>query len=165
MEVESAPADVAGVVQDVVRQLEAERRNAGIEIAVRAPQSMNPLITDAAKLKQVLMNLIQNALKFTDRGSVTVDVIAGPADRIPVRIDITDTGPGIPPERLRDIFEPFQQVETGPNRRFAGTGLGLSISRSLCDLMAYKLEVQSEPGRGSTFSVVLRQSSPLPLTA
>ena len=165
MEVESAPVDVGAVVHDVVRQLEAERRNTAVEIVVHAAEGMNPLMTDAAKLKQVLVNLVHNALKFTDRGRVTVDVIAGPIDGIPVRIDITDTGSGIPRERLRDIFEPFQQVETGTSRRFGGTGLGLSISRALCDLMGYTLEVQSEPGRGTTFSLTLREISQLPLTA
>jgi PAS domain S-box-containing protein len=164
MDVEAAPADVGSIVRDVVKQLDAEKRNPGVEIVVRTPQPMTPMVTDAAKLKQVLVNLIQNALKFTDRGSVTIDVITG-RDGAPVRIDVTDTGTGIPAGALQEIFEPFQQLEMGTNRRFGGTGLGLSISRSLCDLMGYRLDVQSQPGVGSTFSVVLRDLSRLPRTA
>jgi protein-histidine pros-kinase len=165
MDVEFRPADIRGIVQDVVRQLEAERRNPAVDIHVRAPHSMEPLPVDAAKLKQVLVNLIHNALKFTDRGSVTINLAADPIDLMPVRIDVVDTGAGIPAERLRDIFEPFQQLGMGTNRRFGGTGLGLSISRSLCDLMGYRLEVESRPEHGSTFSIVLREVTQLPLTA
>jgi PAS domain S-box-containing protein len=165
MEVELAPAPVDAIVRDVVKQLEAEKRNPNVEIVVHLPESMEPLVTDAAKLKQVLVNLVHNALKFTERGSVTVEVIASPIDAMPERIDVTDTGAGIPADRLQDIFEPFQQLEMETNRRYGGTGLGLSISRCLCELLGCRLEVQSWPGRGSTFSIVLREVNRLPLTA
>jgi signal transduction histidine kinase len=88
-----------------------------------------------------------------------------PANLRPGRIDVTDTGIGIPPERLQDIFEPFRQVEesTSPGE---GSGLGLSICRSLCELMRYRLEVRSAPGAGSTFSVILEADTRrLPLSA
>ena len=112
------------------------------------------------------MNLVENALKFTERGSVTVEVIVDPATSIPIRIDVTDTGIGIPAEDLDEIFEPFHQLETGSSRRFGGAGLGLSICRSICDLLGYDLLVRSEPSRGSTFSIVLTgQVDRLPLSA
>ena len=101
------------------------------------------------------MNLLENALKFTERGSVTVDVVVDPSTSVPVRINVADTGIGIPAQQLNTIFEPFHQLEMDRSPRFGGTGLGLSICRSICDLLGYELRVQSEAGRGSTFSIVL----------
>jgi signal transduction histidine kinase len=103
----------------------------------------------------VLINLIGNALKFTERGSVAVRVSADERTRRPTRIDVIDTGIGIPPERRENIFEAFQQVESAASRKYGGTGLGLTISRSLCRLLGFRLLVDSEVGRGSTFSIVL----------
>ena len=112
------------------------------------------------------MNLVENALKFTERGSVTVEVMVQSSTSLPVRIDVTDTGIGIPSEQLDRIFEPFHQFETERSRRFGGAGLGLSICRSICDLLGYDLLVRSEPGRGSTFSIVLTGGvDRLPLSA
>src|SRR5262249_46421025 len=99
-------------------------------------------------------NLIDNALKFTPKGSITLEIEVSPAELRPTRIHVTDTGVGIPAHRLHDIFEPFRQLEGAPSQE-QGSGLGLSICRSLCELMGYRLEVQSEPGRGSTFTIVL----------
>ena len=110
------------------------------------------------------MNIVDNALKFTKRGTVTVEVILSPGNRQPIRIDVTDTGVGVPAERLNEIFQPFHQLESGSHQP-KGTGLGLSICKSLCDLMGYRLHVHSEPGHGSTFSIVFEESTRLPLTA
>jgi CheY-like chemotaxis protein len=119
------------------------------------PEPMLPLQTDAEKLKQVIINLVGNALKFTERGSVTVRILTDPASHQPVRLEVSDTGIGIPREKLGVIFEAFQQAEAGTTRKYGGTGLGLTISQALCQLMGYRIEVSSEVGRGSTFSVVL----------
>jgi protein-histidine pros-kinase len=164
LDVEAHPVAVDEMVRDVVKQLEGQRRNAGVEITLRVPPSTRPITTDGGKLKQVLINLIDNALKFTESGSVTVSVVTSPMDSSPVRIDVTDTGPGIPAYQLHEIFEPFQQVETQAIRR-GGTGLGLTISRSLCELLGYDLQVQSQEGRGSTFSILLAAETVLPLSA
>ncbi|HYR92443.1 MAG TPA: PAS domain S-box protein [Terriglobia bacterium] len=164
-DVEARPVAVDEIVRQVVRQLELQRRNPDVEIVVRVPQSIRPITTDGAKLKQVLINLIENALKFTESGSVIVNVAASPTDFSPLRIDVIDTGPGIPPHQLDDIFEPFRQVERTPASRRAGTGLGLAISRSLCELLGYDLRVQSKEGRGSTFSILLASETVLPLSA
>ena len=126
---------------------------------------MRPLTTDGAKLKQVLINLMENALKFTESGTVIVNVAVSPTDFSPVRIDVIDTGPGIPPQQLDEIFEPFRQLEKRAISRRSGTGLGLTISRSLCDLLGYDLRVQSKEGRGSTFSILLASETVLPLSA
>jgi len=118
---------------------------------------VKPIETDANKLKQVLINLIDNALKFTERGKISVGISVSPVDFQPTRIDVSDTGRGIPPDRLDDIFEPFLQLPSEATQP-GGTGLGLSICRSLCDLLGFRLEVQSKPGRGSTFSIVLPEA-------
>jgi len=149
----------------VIKQIEGERRNPHVNLVLRLPEACVPIRGDAARLKQVLMNLIDNGLKFTARGAVTVEVQVSPVSLRPHRIDVTDTGVGIPPERIDEIFEPFRQLDES-ERRLDGSGLGLSICRSLCRLMGYRLEVQSRPGAGSTFSIVLEADShQLPLTA
>ena len=155
VEVNLSPAGVDSLARDVVKQLQGERQNRNIAIELRLPDTVKPILTDATKLKQVLVNLVDNAVKFTEEGRVLLEVMVSPVDFQPVRIDVTDTGPGIPTERLQDIFEPFFQLQQSGEARPSGTGLGLSICRSLCDLLGYRLEVQSTPGKGSTFSIVL----------
>jgi PAS domain S-box-containing protein len=164
MEMQLEETSVGAILHDVIKQLNAERRSPDVELVTNVPEESTSIETDAAKLKQVLMNLLDNALKFTPRGKVTVDLEVGPDGR-PLRIAITDTGVGIPPDQINEIFEPFRQLTETPGR-FEGSGLGLSICRSLCDLMGYRLQVYSRPGNGSTFTVVLAADSVhLPLTA
>jgi CheY-like chemotaxis protein len=114
------------------------------------------LVADAHRLRQVLMNLIGNALKFTHIGGVTVRVslqepLSPGARRVTVRVEVTDTGIGIPADRQAHIFEPFQQADASTTRRYGGTGLGLSISSRLVEGMGGRLSVQSQEGRGSAF--------------
>ena len=166
MEVSIAPVQIDKIVREVTQQLEDNRANRAVNVVVRIPDTVRSIDSDATKLKQVLMNLVENALKFTERGSVTVEVIVDPSTSVPARIDVTDTGIGIPAQQLDEIFEPFHQLETERTRRFGGAGLGLSICRSICDLLGYDLLVRSEPGRGSTFSLVLTgEVNRLPLSA
>ena len=115
--------------------------------------------TDGPKLKQVLINLVANAVKFSDEGEIRVALRADPLTGLPTRIDVTDCGIGIPADRLEIIFDAFQQADNSTSRRFGGTGLGLAISRSLATLMGYTVEVTSEVGVGSTFSIVLGHDS------
>lgn len=129
-------------------------RERPIELLAELPARIAPVLTDAGKLKQILINLLGNALKFTERGSVTVRVRTDPATHRPVQLDVADTGIGIAPDKLGVIFGAFQQAEAGTARKYGGTGLGLTISQALCQLLGHRLEVASEPGRGSTFSVV-----------
>ena len=154
LELNIAPASLDSVVSEVVKQFEGERRNGKVEIEVSIPGTVTPVLTDKNKLKQVLINLIDNALKFTEEGKVKVELIVNPIDFQPTRIDISDTGIGIPSGHLQKIFEPFLQLRTEANLRSSGSGLGLSICRSLCDLLGFQLQVQSAPGKGSTFSVL-----------
>jgi len=143
------------LIRETLAQQEALVRDKPIQLVAELPEAAQPLQTDAEKLKQVIINLIGNALKFTERGSVTVRLLTAPGSRRPLRIEVSDTGIGIPREKLGVIFEAFQQAEAGTARKYGGTGLGLTISQALCQLMGYHIEVSSEVGRGSTFSVVL----------
>src|SRR5262245_4599613 len=165
MDVQLEPVSIDVIVREVVEQFEAERRGADVQIVLGLPPTVAPMPADVQKIKQVLMNIVDNALKFTKRGTVTIELILSPGNRQPARIDVTDTGVGIAPERINEIFEPFHQLEAGSNLHPKGTGLGLSICKSLCDLLGYQLQVHSQLGRGSTFSIVFAESSRLQLTA
>ena len=110
--------------------------------------------TDPARLRQILVNLTANALKFTHEGQVTL-ILHQDVDGRPKAIAVRDTGIGIPPKQQGTIFEAFQQVDSGTSRQYTGTGLGLSITRSLCHLLGFELKVESEVGKGSTFTVEL----------
>jgi len=154
------------LAEDIVKQMESRKRAADVKLAVDMPAGVQPVYTDEVKLKEVLVNLIDNALKFTDRGQVLVRVHADSVHRRPIRIDIADTGKGIPEDHLARIFEPFHQVQAQNERTPSGTGLGLTISKSLCELLGYRLEVQSQVGAGSRFSIVMStESQTLPLSA
>ena len=164
MELETEPIYLDVFIRDTLNQLEGRVLGRDIKLIADLPQPMAPFETDATKLKQVLINLIGNAIKFTEKGSVTVRVEVDSDRRIPVQIDVVDTGIGIPPDKQETIFEAFRQIESGTARQYGGTGLGLTISRSLCQLMGYKIYVRSEPGKGSTFSVEIPRE-PAPWTA
>jgi PAS domain S-box-containing protein len=119
---------------------------------------------DPARIRQVLSNLISNAIKFTDSGAVTVNAsqtLDGP-DRILLRIAVTDTGIGIPADAHEAIFEPFAQADSSTTRRFGGSGLGLSISRRILGMLGGRLDVQSVPGVGSTFTMYVPLNSAAP---
>src|SRR5690606_37171641 len=109
------------------------------------------------KIRQIVTNLLSNAVKFTDAGELTVEVRQLAKS---VQVLVTDTGIGIPPEHHERIFEAFWQVESASTRRFGGTGLGLGVARKLAHLLEGKLTVQSEPGRGSTFTLTLPLGTP-----
>ena len=145
--------DLPALIRETISQLEPQAQAKHLRLETQLPATMTPLVTDDAKLKQVLINLIGNALKFTARGGVTVRVDREEGTGRPCRIAVTDTGVGIAAERLGAIFEAFEQAESGTTRKYGGTGLGLTISRALCDLLGYRLEVASELGQGSMFSI------------
>ena len=141
-------------------------RDKGIELAAAVEADVPAtLVTDSTRLQQVLRNLLSNALKFTERGGVQLRVRRA-GDRI--AFDVTDTGIGIPPEQHEIIFAAFRQADGTTNRKYGGTGLGLSISRDLARLLGGQLTLESAPGRGSTFTLVLPerlQSSDVPRAA
>ncbi|MDB5106917.1 MAG: multi-sensor hybrid histidine kinase [Fibrobacteres bacterium] len=155
-----APCRLDDLVRKVLSQLEGQV--GGKPILLRHVLPPGPAIfrTDEEKFKQILINLVGNAIKFTEKGEVTVALEMGATGKEPMRLTVSDTGIGIPADRLEGIFEAFQQADNGLNRSFEGTGLGLTISRALCQLLGYGLEVRSTRGKGSTFTITLgRQPS------
>ena len=132
VELQIAPVALEVLVRETIAQQEGLVRDRPVELLADLPGTVAPIQADAEKLRQVIINLIGNALKFTERGSVTVRVVTAPDDPNPVRIDVVDTGIGIPREKLGMIFEAFQQADAGTARKYGGTGLGLTISQALC---------------------------------
>jgi signal transduction histidine kinase len=154
MEVYRQPVSVDALVRETVEQFRGQTVERDLVLQARIPPGLAPLVTDPGKLKQVLINLIGNAIKFTPRGIITVAVEADPATWRPRRVDVIDTGIGIPPDRRNVIFEAFHQAESGTDRSYGGTGLGLTISRSLCRLLGFGLTVTGGPSEGTTFSIL-----------
>ena len=150
------------LIRDVAAQLEGQPRAPGVRLEVDVPHEMIPIETDGVLLRQLLINLVGNALRFTHEGSVVLaaEVDAEAGGGRPTRIHVRDTGIGIPAERQRAIFEPFEQADATTHLSYGGTGLGLSISKAICDALGYRLTLESEPGKGSTFTVNLNGASP-----
>jgi signal transduction histidine kinase len=148
MELVLEPVDLEALVADVVGSLRGA--SGGLEFRALTEQPVTAR-TDGARLRQVLFNLIGNALKFTPEGTVQVVVRH---DDLGARIDVEDTGIGIPDHRLASIFEAFTQADPSTSRQFGGTGLGLSLSQAFCEHLGVELRASSEVGTGSVFSVV-----------
>ena len=154
MVLEMAPVMLDTLVKETIAELEGQVGDRPVVLRTEIPDEMRSIETDAARMKQVLINLIGNALKFTERGEVVVRINVDDQG-IPRRLSVRDTGIGIPQHRLDAIFNVFEQAESMTARRFGGTGLGLAISRSLCDLMGHRLDVESVEGAGTTMSIRL----------
>ena len=153
-ELELEDVDLVALAAATLEQMGARALGGNVALRAEVPEGLTPVRTDAGKLKQVLINLVGNALKFTSEGSVTVAVIAADGAR-PSCIEVRDTGIGIEPDRQEAIFEAFQQADNSTSRQYGGTGLGLAITSSLLEMMGYGIELESAPGEGSTFRIVL----------
>ncbi|MDB4911431.1 MAG: Hybrid sensor histidine kinase/response regulator [Gemmatimonadetes bacterium] len=155
VELEITQLSLASLIGDVVSQLEGSRNARGVPLHVEVPADLDPISTDASKMRQILVNLIGNADKFTQSGCITIRVVPDADQRTPRRIDVIDTGVGIPDDRLDAVFRPFEQADSSTTRKYGGTGLGLPITVTLCNLLDASLTVSSTVGEGSTFSVTL----------
>jgi signal transduction histidine kinase len=154
--VELAPTSIPTLVRQTVADLDVSATSAGLHLEVVAPPTAFAT-TDPAKLKQVLINLLGNALKFTPRdGTITVRVDADEFTGQALRISVEDTGIGIAADRLDAIFEAFEQADSQTAHVYGGTGLGLAISRKLCSLMGHALSAESTLGGGSIFTVTFQ---------
>jgi signal transduction histidine kinase/HPt (histidine-containing phosphotransfer) domain-containing protein/ActR/RegA family two-component response regulator len=145
------------LVREVITVLGVRAREKGLYLDFGADGPLPATIqTDPTYLRRIVTNLVGNALKFTERGGVRVTLrLIDNAGRPQLRIDVTDTGIGIPPERLDSMFDPFTQADSSVTRRFGGTGLGLTISRRFARAMGGDIVASSVPGRGSTFTVTV----------
>lgn len=157
MVLSTLPFDIRVAMTTVARMLDVSAKDKGLAFEVSCDHDVPAiLIGDDMRLRQILLNLTANAIKFTATGRVTVRMQAlgrHEHQRITLRLSVTDTGIGIEADRLQAIFEPFEQAEADTTVRFGGTGLGLAICKRIADLMHGLLTVQSAPGRGSVFAL------------
>ncbi len=147
------PATVAGHVETLLAPAATKK---GLDLRAEIHPDIPTWVTgDPTRLRQILINLVGNAIKFTETGSVTLTVEPGPRGREgTILFSVTDTGPGIPPNRVQELFSAFTQADAGTARRYGGSGLGLAICKRLVDLMQGTIEVDSLPGTGTTFRVL-----------
>ena len=150
---EAAKVSLIDLVQELKTDYQAQS-NEEIRLVWDYPAELPSIETDAAKLKQILRNIINNAIKFTERGTVTTAVRYFPSDKR-VEFAVADTGIGIPPEERHSIFERFHQVDSSQSRSFEGVGLGLYIVKQFSTLLGGTVAVESEPEKGSTFTVTI----------
>ncbi len=174
--VEAEEVFFTSLLDMVARPFRHEAENRQVSFEVRTdPRLSRSMVTDSKRLQQVLKNLLSNAFKFTERGSVGLTVslsdggwseshpvLAGAASVI--SFEVSDTGIGIPAEKQRIIFEAFQQADAGTSRKYGGTGLGLAISRELASLLGGEIQLRSTPGEGSVFTLYLPQTYVGPAT-
>ena len=158
MELAKEPVDVRDILNRCIKLMSPNAKRKKIDLHLEVDDSVPPVIIgDGLRLRQVILNLTGNALKFTQDGYVKIRVTAEPSTmgRVHLKIIVEDTGIGIAQDRQANIFKPFEQAEGSTARRFGGTGLGLTISRQLINLMDGELGLQSKLGEGSTFSIEL----------
>lgn len=158
LEVEKIEVDLEAVIADISASLSLKAREKGIDLLFDVAEDVpNHFLGDPLRLKQVLLNLINNAIKFTEAGEVRVAVALASHDKdnCVLQFSVKDTGIGIAPEKLKLLFEPFRQADDSTTRQYGGTGLGLAISKRLVELMGGRISVVSQQGEGSCFSFSL----------
>jgi len=166
MEVRRAPFDIKLSIRRMVDLVRPQAEAKNLELRVRVDSTLKEAVSDERRFEQILLNLLTNAIKFTERGYIdlTADFILINGSRSPaveaMRLNVMDTGIGIKPEDLKTIFQPFRQIDSGLARKQEGTGLGLVISRRLAEIMGGEVSAQSELGKGSTFSCTLPLLAP-----
>jgi signal transduction histidine kinase len=159
MEIHPSPISVAALVEEVGQTLEFLAHNKGLELRRKtSPDMPLALAGDPVRLRQVLLNLVNNAVKFTPQGFVELRAVLDHVEneKAIVRFSVQDSGIGLSTEQQNIIFEAFRQADGSTTRRYGGTGLGLSICKRLVALMGGELWVESEPGAGSTFSFTVQ---------
>jgi two-component system, sensor histidine kinase and response regulator len=169
LQLDLVPFHLRDTLEDTIRVLAPRAQQKGLELACDIENEVpETLVGDSLRLRQIVMNLVGNAIKFTEEGEVVLHVRAksGHDDKAELRFEVADTGIGIPKEKQAVIFEAFSQADSSTTRRYGGTGLGLAICAQLVELMGGKIWVESQPGQGSTFSFTaafaLQQTAYLP---
>jgi PAS domain S-box-containing protein len=162
--------DLTQVLQDVVNTISPLVQQRNNTLVVDCPSDIDDMHADLTKVRQTLFNLLSNASKFTEQGTITLTVRLQNAEQefngdrpVPqLQIQVADTGIGIAPEQLGHLFQPFTQADASTTRKYGGTGLGLTISRRFCQMMGGNITVESEVGKGTTFTVILPLRVELP---
>ena len=156
MELDLAAFDLTELLEELIRMFRIQARDKGLALRLETPDPrLKYIIADSVRLRQILLNLLSNAIKFTEKGSVTLKLtceILAP-DRAAIQLDVIDTGIGISAEQMERLFQAFSQGDASINRKYGGTGLGLIISRLILDIMGGQISVESEPQKGSRFTV------------
>ncbi|MES2769097.1 MAG: response regulator [Bdellovibrionota bacterium] len=143
-------------VEEIVSLIKPFAASKNNQMSVEIEKSLTEMTSDVTKFKQVLLNLINNACKFTENGTVALKILPEVINGLPaVRISVSDTGIGITAEQIAKLFNPFTQADTSTTRKYGGTGLGLHISKNFVELMGGKIFVESELGKGATFTMIL----------
>jgi signal transduction histidine kinase/CheY-like chemotaxis protein len=159
LQLDPQPFALRDHLDDTLKSLALNAYAKGLELACQVPVEVpDALLADAGRLRQIVVNLVGNAIKFTTQGEVVVQVelLAQTADAVGLHFAVSDTGVGIPPEKQRLIFESFTQADASTTRKFGGTGLGLTISQRLVQMMGGRIWVQSTMGKGSTFHFTIQ---------
>jgi signal transduction histidine kinase/CheY-like chemotaxis protein/HPt (histidine-containing phosphotransfer) domain-containing protein len=159
VELDEAAFDLRDIVEEVTETFTDIAYGKGLELSCSIPAELpTALVGDAGRLRQILTNLIGNAIKFTEKGEVGIRIepLGVDADSALVAFEVSDTGIGIPPDKQEQIFDAFAQADSSTTRRYGGTGLGLTIAKQLCEMMGGTIELTSEPDRGSTFRFTSR---------
>ena len=158
MSIEKAPFSLNGLISSVEIMFREKARQKGLDFRIHIEEGIHDTLSgDAVRLTQILINLLSNAIKFTEQGTVTLEVhsATNSEEELELKFIVSDTGVGIPEAKRQRIFDRFQQAEAETTRRFGGTGLGLSIVKQLVDLQNGIIQLKSEPGKGSEFTVIL----------
>jgi signal transduction histidine kinase len=144
------------LIEDVAKTIEPMATKNGNRLVIDCPADLGTIHADQTRLRQSLLNLVSNANKFTEKGTVTIAAYQGQENgRDWITLAVTDTGIGMAPEQMGKLFQEFSQASSTTASKYGGTGLGLAISRRFCQMMGGDIAVESEPGRGSTFTIRL----------
>jgi signal transduction histidine kinase/ligand-binding sensor domain-containing protein/ActR/RegA family two-component response regulator len=163
LELEAIPFNIRAFVRETVPPFVALAADKGLELRWSVDSVVPPVVVgDPGRLRQVIVNLMGNAIKFTESGSVALvlDLVRQDGQSATVAVQVHDTGIGIPADKLKAVFEPFTQADGSMTRRYGGTGLGLTITAQLVRLMGGEIRVESQPGRGTTFAFTARFAVP-----
>ena len=155
LDIESVPFDLEDVLANLATVITVKTQDKGLELLIdRADDVPNGLVGDPLRLGQVLINLANNAVKFTDKGEIIIGIecLSRTKNRVDLEFSVKDTGIGMSPEQQGKLFKSFSQADTSTTRKYGGTGLGLTISKQLVELMEGDIQVDSEAGKGSTFT-------------
>jgi len=156
MKLELSQVEVCTLIEEVISTVLPLAKQNGNRLSVNCQAEVTTLHSDPLRLKQVLLNLLSNACKFTENGRVDLDIQTVRQNHQPwVEFAIRDTGIGLTAEQIGQLFQDFVQVDSSPTRKYGGTGLGLVISRRICQMMGGDISIKSTPGEGSVFTMRL----------